>query len=220
MCLMLYCCSSFSLILCTQGTMTPVPDKIHNFDHRISAFGSSSRPSTSLFLILPLFSLAISMIIFFCMYIHRRAPVRSSMQGMLNGTFHISYNTGFPLAGVRFAPRPKSIKERRLSRRTGGVVCSTAAFSTFRAITTAITAAGGTGPSTRSLSTALAGTGRARRFGRLRKGCRFSRTGCASITRLFNRLRVRAPCICSWPVALRCMAGIICILGHDRWKWL
>lgn len=114
----------------------------------------------------------------------------------LNGTFHISYNTGFPLAGVRFAPRPKSIKERRLSRRTGGVVCSTAAFSTFRAITTAITAAGGTGPSTRSLSTALAGTGRARRFGRLRKGCRFSRTGCASITRLFNRLRVRAPCIC------------------------
>lgn len=139
---------------------------------------------------------------------------------MLHGTFHISYNTRFSLASVRFAPRPESIKERRLSRRTGGVVCSTAASSTFRTITTAITATGGTRLSTRSFSTALARTGRARCFGWLRKRCRFSRTRCASITRLFNRLRVRAPCICSWPVALRCMPGIIRILSHDRWKWL
>lgn len=156
---MLYCRSSFSFILCTQGTMTPVPDKIHNLAHRISTtFGSSSRSPTSLFLILFLFSLVISMIFFLCMYIHRRAPVRSSMQGMLNGTFHISYNTGFSLAGVRLAPRPESIKERRLSRRTSGVIRSAAASSTFRAITTTITATGGTGSSTRSLSTALART--------------------------------------------------------------
>lgn len=79
----------------------------------------------------------------------------------LNGTFHISYNTGFSLAGVRLAPRPESIKERRLSRRTSGVIRSAATSSTFRAITTTITATGGTGSSTRSLSTALARTGRA-----------------------------------------------------------
>lgn len=114
----------------------------------------------------------------------------------LNGIFHISYNTGLPLASVRFAPRSESIEERRLSRRAGGVIRTAAASSTFRAITATITATGGTGPGTRGLPTALAGTRRARRFGRQRKGRRFSRARCASIRRLSDRLRVRAPCIC------------------------
>jgi len=76
----------------------------------------------------------------------------------LNCTFHISYNTGLPLASVRLAPRPESIEERRLSRRAGGVIRTTATFSAFRAITATITATGGTGPGTGSLSTTLAGT--------------------------------------------------------------
>lgn len=113
----------------------------------------------------------------------------------LNGTFHISYNTGLPLASVRLAPRSESVEERRLSRRAGGVI-GTAAPPAFRAVTATIAATGGTGPGTGSLSTALAGTRRARRFGRLRKGRRFPRARRAPIRRLFDRLRVRAPCIC------------------------
>lgn len=114
----------------------------------------------------------------------------------LNGTFHISYNTGLPLAGIRLAPRSEGIKERRLSRRAGGVVRTTAAFPTFRAITATITATGGPGPGTGSLSTALAGTRRTWCFGRLWKGRRFSRTRCAPVRRLFDRLRMRPPRIC------------------------
>jgi len=114
----------------------------------------------------------------------------------LNGTFHISYNTGFPLASVRLAPRSEGIEERRLSRRAGGVVRTTAASSTFRAIAATITATGGTGSGAGSLSTAFAGTRRARRFGRLRKRRRFSRTRCAPVGRLSDRLRVRPPRIC------------------------
>lgn len=114
----------------------------------------------------------------------------------LNGTFHISYNTGLPLASVRLAPRSESVEERRLSRRAGGVIGPAAAFSALRAVTATITAAGGTGPGAGSLSTALAGTRRARRLGRLRQGRRFSRARRAPIRRLFDRLRVRAPRIC------------------------
>lgn len=113
----------------------------------------------------------------------------------LNGTFHISYNTGLPLAGVRLTPRSESVEERRFSRRAGGIIRTTATSSTFRAITATITATGGTGPSTGSLSTALAGTWWTRRLGRLRKRRRFSRARCAPVRRLPN-LRVRPPRIC------------------------
>ena len=112
----------------------------------------------------------------------------------LNGTFHISYNTGLPLASVRLAPRPKSIKERRLSRRASSVIRTTS--PTFRAITATITATGGTGSSTGSFSATFAGTRRTRRFCWLWKRRRFSRTRCAPIRRLSDRLRVRSPRIC------------------------
>lgn len=195
-----------------------MPNEIHDFAHRIpAALGSSSRPTASLVSILLLFLLAFSMMLLLRMYIHRRASMRTSMQGMLNGTFHISYNTGLPLAGVRLAPRPESVEERRLSRRASSVIRTTATSSTFRAITATITATGGTGPSTGSLSAAFAGTRRTRRFCWLRKRRRFSRTRCAPVRRLSDRLRVRSPRICSWPMTLRNMPGVIRILGHDRW---
>lgn len=234
-----------------------MPNEIHDFAHRIpAALGSGSRSSALMILRLFLFLLLLLLVMLLLyMYIHRRASVRSSVQGMLerqrhnadikissysyvlsrivtlnsshvssnqlynqrhafkytsrllystkisfslylNGTFHISYNTGFPLASVRLAPWSKSVKERRLSGRTGGVIGTAAASPTLRTIAAAVTAAGRAGPGAGSLSTIFAGTRRARRFRRLRERRRLSGARRASVSGFSNGLRVRSPRVC------------------------
>lgn len=114
----------------------------------------------------------------------------------LHSALHIRYNTGLSFASIGFTSRPKRIKYRWLFTGAGRVVDSATASSAFRAITTAITAAGGARPRARCFSATFARAWRTWELRLLRKWSRLARTGSASRGRFPDRSRMRTPCPC------------------------
>lgn len=114
----------------------------------------------------------------------------------LHSALHIRYNTGLSLASIGFTSRSKRIEYRWLFTGAGRIVDSATASSTFRAIATAITAAGGARPRARCFSATFARARRTWRFRLLRKRSRLSRTRSASRGRFPDSSWMRTPCSC------------------------